>query len=257
MTSRTGPLSDIHILEHCKRYRPIPLGAAQHILMKDLKPQHEHAFGSKPLKYHTIMTRPKDFDTLAKAITKMSGNPMVREELNSLYAKDLQSVPQAKPVLRKNLPPNRGPVIPRSLLAAGYDSNGNGSNGNGSNFSGLSDNDLDEIASNFTYETPHFTSPTRPQDNADLSSNPFTTRRMVIEEEYASNEEYDSSDVEEYDMAQLPLGYPRHGYSQVPGTSFENELQIQMASAAASLRAIEQNSTNQNDPKYISTPPAQ
>lgn len=90
MTSRTGSLSDEAILAHCQRYRPIPLGAAQHILMKDLKPQHEHAFGSKPLKYHTIMTRPKDFDTLAKAITKMSGNPMVREELIAAYAKDLQ-----------------------------------------------------------------------------------------------------------------------------------------------------------------------
>ena len=113
MTSRTGPLSDEAILAHCQRYRPIPLGAAQHILMKDLKPQHEHAFGNKPLKYHTQMARPKDFDTLAKAITKMSGNPMVRDELNSVYAKDLQSVPEAKPVLHNNLPPNRGAVVPR------------------------------------------------------------------------------------------------------------------------------------------------
>lgn len=150
MTSRTGPLSDEAILAHCQRYRPIPLGAAQHILMKDLKPQHEHAFGSKPLKYHTIMARPKDFDTLARAITKMSGNPMVREELIAAYSKDLQSVP----------------------------SNGNGSNGNGSNFSDLSDNELDEVATNFPFETPHFTSPTTPQDNADLRSNPLTTRKM-------------------------------------------------------------------------------
>ena len=41
------------------------------------------------------MARPKDFDTLAKAITKMSGNPMVRDELNSAYAKDLQSLSQS------------------------------------------------------------------------------------------------------------------------------------------------------------------
>ena len=102
MTSRTGPLSDIHILAHCQRYRPIPLGAAQHILMKDLKPQHEHAFGNKPLKYHTNLARPEDFDTLAKAITKMSGNPMVRDELNSAYAKDLQSVPSVPSVPHKN-----------------------------------------------------------------------------------------------------------------------------------------------------------
>ena len=93
MTSRSGPLSDEYILAHCQRYRPIPLHSAQYILMKDLKPQHEHAFGNKPLKYHTNLARPKDFDTLAKAITKMSGNPMVRDELNSVYAKDLQSVP--------------------------------------------------------------------------------------------------------------------------------------------------------------------
>ena len=95
MTSRSGPLSDEYILDHCQRYRPIPLGAAQYILMKDLKPQHEHAFGNKPLKYHTQMARPKDFDTLAKAITKMSGNPMVRDELNSAYSKDLQSISQS------------------------------------------------------------------------------------------------------------------------------------------------------------------
>jgi hypothetical protein len=98
MTSRSGPLSDEYILDHCQRYRPIPLGAAQYILMKDLKPQHEHAFGNKPLKYHTQMARPKDFDTLAKAITKMSGNPMVRDELNSAYSKDLQSVPSVPSV---------------------------------------------------------------------------------------------------------------------------------------------------------------
>ena len=98
MTSRSGPLSDEYILDHCQRYRPIPLGAAQYILMKDLKPQHEHAFGNKPLKYHTNLARPKDFDTLAKAITKMSGNPMVRDELNSAYAKDLQSVPSVPSV---------------------------------------------------------------------------------------------------------------------------------------------------------------
>ena len=98
MTSRSGPLSDEYILAHCQRYRPIPLGAAQYILMKDLKPQHEHAFGNKPLKYHTQMARPKDFDTLAKAITKMSGNPMVRDELNSAYSKDLQSVPSVPSV---------------------------------------------------------------------------------------------------------------------------------------------------------------
>ena len=57
MTSRSGPLSDEYILAHCQRYRPIPLGAAQYILMKDLKPQHEHAFGNKPLKYHTQIAR--------------------------------------------------------------------------------------------------------------------------------------------------------------------------------------------------------
>ena len=105
MTSRSGPLSDEYILAHCQRYRPIPLHSAQHILMKDLKPQHEHAFGSKPLKYHTNLARPQDFDTLAKAITKMSGNPMVRDELNSAYAKDLQSAPHHITV---PTPPNVG-----------------------------------------------------------------------------------------------------------------------------------------------------
>lgn len=203
MTSRSGPLSDVSILAHCQRYRPIPLHSAQHILMKDLSPQHEHAFGSKPLKYHTIMSRPQDFDTLAKAITKMSGNPMVRDELNSAYAKDLQSAPQAKPVLHNSLPPNQGPVVPR-LVSTHYDSNGNGSNGNGSNLSDLSDRELDEVASNFSLETPHFTTPTRRQDDADLRSNPPTTRKMAIEE-YTS-----SSEGEEYDMAQLAMeGVPR------------------------------------------------
>ena len=245
MTSRTGPLSDEAILAHCQRYRPIPLGAAQYILMKDLKPQHEHAFGNKPLKYHTQMARPKDFDTLAKAITKMSGNPMVRDELNSVYAKDLQSVPKATPAVHKSLPPNQGAVVPR-LVSTHYDSNGSGSNE--STFSDLSDNELEELASNFNYETPHFTSPTRPQDDADLHSNPLTTRKMVIEDDSSSSEG------EEYDMAQLPLMYPRHGYHQVPGTTPEEELLIQMATFEASQRAMELNATNQSDPKYISSP---
>lgn len=249
MTSRSGPLSDEYILAHCQRYRPIPLGAAQYILMKDLKPQHEHAFGNKPLKYHTNLARPKDFDTLAKAITKMSGNPMVRDELNSVYAKDLQSVPQAKPVLHNSLPPNRGPVLPR-LVSTHYDSNGSGSNGNGTSFSDLSDNELDAVASQFAYESPHY-APTTPQDNADLNSNPMRMRKMVIHSDSSSGS---SSEGEEYDMAQLPLGYPRRGRPQIPGTSFEEELRMQMETFEASQKAMEMNATNQADPKYISSP---
>ena len=159
MTSRSGSLSDEYILAHCQRYRPIPLGAAQYILMKDLQPQHEHAFGNKPLKYHTQMARPKDFDTLAKAITKMSGNPMVRDELNSVYAKDLQSVPR----LMTHSAASSGstgtdsgvasarPLSTRRVQIVDYSNgNGNSSDSNGNGNSSHSNGD----GSDSGYQTP-------------------------------------------------------------------------------------------------------
>ena len=147
------------------------------------------------------MARPKDFDTLAKAITKMSGNPMVRDELNSVYAKDLQSVPRlmthsaassgstgtdSGPITPRPLNTRRVPIIQYDGSESGYHTPTppSGSRPHDASprrarksLSDLNDRELDEVASDFTLSTPHFT-PTAPAEPLFLvNSDPYTPQR--------------------------------------------------------------------------------
>ena len=90
---RTGVLSDAHILEHCARYHPVPLGKATSVLARA---QPANQFGSA-LKYALPMARPKDFDTMAKALARVNGRPDLRDELISKYADELKMAPVVVP----------------------------------------------------------------------------------------------------------------------------------------------------------------
>ena len=92
--SRTGTvLSDAAVMEHCLRYQPIPMKAAQSILKQDL----QMSFGNKKLKYQRQMNRPHNFDTMAKSLSRISGNNDLRETLEKEYPKQVMTAMNAAP----------------------------------------------------------------------------------------------------------------------------------------------------------------
>ena len=97
---RGGILSDAHILERCAKYQPVPLGKVTSILSST---QPTNKFG-RVLKYASPMARPKDFDTMAKALARLNGRPELRDELDSKYADEVKSAPMAVPGYRGNPP---------------------------------------------------------------------------------------------------------------------------------------------------------
>jgi hypothetical protein len=88
MASRTGVLSDEHILQHCAKYRPVPLGVAHTILQQ---PSATTLMNGKRLKHSQPPPRPENFDTMAKAVARIHQDPNVRDQMESEYAKEVRT----------------------------------------------------------------------------------------------------------------------------------------------------------------------
>jgi len=105
---RTGALSDAAITAHCAKYLPIPLGKAQSILSRDLPPPR---FQTRKLKYSHTLPRPRDFETMATSLARVTGNPALRSQLDEQYAKELETAPMPPVMVRPPAPtPTRRPV---------------------------------------------------------------------------------------------------------------------------------------------------
>ena len=74
MTTRSSVLSDAHIMKHCAIYNPIPMKIADKLLHQDLNVHTSTPFTTKKLKYKNAISRPSDFNALAKTLTRIGGN---------------------------------------------------------------------------------------------------------------------------------------------------------------------------------------
>jgi len=81
---RRGVLSDAYIMQHCIEYRPIPMGLTSNVLPVPAKGK---MFGDKPLKYSQMPNRPKTFNTMKTAISRI--NPSVGMKLSEDYVRDI------------------------------------------------------------------------------------------------------------------------------------------------------------------------
>ena len=124
MTSRAGTvLSDEHIMKHCSIYKPIPMGMTKSILHQNLNLHTQSPYTVKKLKYHNAVSRPATFDTLAKTLTRITKDDSMRENLKSMYIKEInapRSIHVSVPPPSVHTPPQMtGPasIVPRSTLA--------------------------------------------------------------------------------------------------------------------------------------------
>ena len=141
MTSRAGTvLSDEHIMKHCSIYKPIPMGMTKSILHQNLNLHTQSPYTVKKLKYHNAVSRPATFDTLAKTLTRITKDDSMRENLKSMYIKEInapRSIHVSVPPPSVHTPPQMtGPasIVPRSTLALPQplpDSENENENGNG------------------------------------------------------------------------------------------------------------------------------
>lgn len=91
--SRTGVLSDAHILKHCAIYNPIPMKIANKLLHQDMNVNEESPFTVKKLKYHNAISRPNSFNTLANTLTRIAGNDtFIKEHLIKDFLNEIQSL---------------------------------------------------------------------------------------------------------------------------------------------------------------------
>ena len=140
MTIRTGVLSDQHVRMHCSKYLPIPLGKSEAILT-DPNRSARPLFGRK-LKYTQPPSRPESFDTMAKSMARVTGNPKVVAELEKQYNEELKTASMPNMVYRRQVLRPIGASLlnvatPMVTSATQTDPNGNGyatsdTNGNGS-----------------------------------------------------------------------------------------------------------------------------
>ena len=129
MTIRTGVLSDQHVRMHCSKYLPIPLGKSEAILT-DPNRSARPLFGHK-LKYTQPPSRPESFDTMAKSIARVTGNPKVVAELEKQYNEELKTAPMPNMVYRRQVLRPIGASLlnvatPTVTSATQTDPNGNG-----------------------------------------------------------------------------------------------------------------------------------
>lgn len=123
MTSRAGTvLSDEHIMKHCSIYKPIPMGMTKSILHQNLNLHTQSPYTVKKLKYHNAVSRPATFDTLAKTLTRITKDDSMRENLKSMYIKEInapRSTHVSVPPSVHTPPQMTGPasIVPRSTLA--------------------------------------------------------------------------------------------------------------------------------------------
>jgi len=118
--SRTGVLSDEHIMKHCSIYKPIPMGMTKSILHQNLNLHTQSPYTVKKLKYHNAVSRPATFDTLAKALTRITKDDSMRENLKSMYIKEINAPRSVSVPPSVHTPPQMtGPasIVPRSTLA--------------------------------------------------------------------------------------------------------------------------------------------
>ncbi len=175
--SRTGILSDAHIQSHCIMYRPVPLHAYS-ILKKDLgneKNENVNLFNPKKLKYTSNIHPPKDFDTLAKTMAKLSGEPDFREKIERMYTAEIDELHSD---------------------VHSEDGNGNGSESSGI-YSNLSNYELDLMVSDMLNTMPPLMTPNVPTtaaDNSEFSNNPQTPRSELRRDYYSSSSLPPSSD---------------------------------------------------------------
>ena len=156
--SRTGVLSDEHIMKHCSIYKPIPMGMTKSILHQNLNLHTQSPYTVKKLKYHNAVSRPATFDTLAKALTRITKDDSMRENLKSMYIKEINAPRSVSvPPPSVHTPPQMtGPasIVPRSTLALPqpiplplHDSENENENGNGNGNGGYESNGTASTAS--------------------------------------------------------------------------------------------------------------
>ena len=126
------------------------MGMTKSILHQNLNLHTQSPYTVKKLKYHNAVSRPATFDTLAKTLTRITKDDSMRENLKSMYIKEInapRSIHVSVPPPSVHTPPQMtGPasIVPRSTLAlpqplpdsenenengngnGGYESNGNG-----------------------------------------------------------------------------------------------------------------------------------
>ena len=120
MASRTGVLSDEHILQHCAKYRPVPLGVAHTILQQ---PSATTLMNGKRLKHSQPPPRPENFDTMAKAVARIHQDPNVRDQMESEYAKEVMKAPR-KVALASQLTTQRNVPVKETLSDTTSDTEG-------------------------------------------------------------------------------------------------------------------------------------
>ncbi len=124
--TRTGVLSDEHILKHCAIYNPIPMKIADKLLHQDLNVHKESPFTTKKLKYHNVISRPTSFNTLANSLTRIGGNDLrIREHLIKSFVQEING--NGSEYSNGNGSEySNGNGSEYSNGNGGYDSNGNG-----------------------------------------------------------------------------------------------------------------------------------
>ena len=91
--SRTGILSDYHVMKHCAIYNPIPMKIADKLLHQDLNVHKQSPFTVKKLKYPNVVPRPNSFNTLANSLTRIAGNDVsVKEHLVKGFLNEIQEM---------------------------------------------------------------------------------------------------------------------------------------------------------------------
>jgi len=128
---RTGILSDQSVMLHCAKYQAVPLGKAMSILSHNQVNQRKPLFGRK-LKHTQTPPRPESFDTMAKSVARISGNPKIHTELEKQYNEELKTAPLPPMIYHIPGPPRRGANLTAvsTSTTSTQTENGNG-NGNG------------------------------------------------------------------------------------------------------------------------------
>ncbi len=90
--SRTGILSDYHIMKHCAVFSPIPMNMAKKVLHQDLNIHTVSPFTTKKLKYSNPVSRPASFNTLADSLTRIGGGDVrIKEHLVESFIHEIEN----------------------------------------------------------------------------------------------------------------------------------------------------------------------
>ncbi len=90
--SRTGILSDYHIMKHCAVFSPIPMNMAKKVLHQDLNIHTVSPFTTKKLKYSNPVSRPASFNALADSLTRIGGGDVrIKEHLVESFIREIEN----------------------------------------------------------------------------------------------------------------------------------------------------------------------